>query len=432
MFFLSVSAQKRGDKDKPNANLILGDKHFSNLEYYLAGNEYARVLKSDSSNVYAMFQLAECYRYYYNYKEAEIFYHKVATRYRGVYPLARYWYATMLKDNGDYKKAIEHFERYRNENEDTNLETGLFRERAVYEIKGCYLAIAQNSKPKKEYAFSCLPRPLNSIDSDYSPVIERNDSCIAITTSRRGYLGIHEDNSLGGAFSDVHRFSKKNDSIWEPTKLLHKDDFEKLNSPYNECSGSFTKNEKKYYFTRCDEIFMVDNYKEINCAVYVSYNKDGKWETPKRLNNNINAPEQWNSQPSVSPDGNILFFVSKRPGGYGMQDIWYSTCNNDDQWGTPVNLGDQVNTLFSDVSPRYYAEEKVLFFSSTGSIFSMVLSHSGSRGRADGDTTTFGYPPGLHEFLGHCNCLVVSVRHELHRFNRTASRPGDLYSLNGI
>ena len=365
-FFLKAVAQKKNPKSKPNANLIQGDKHFNNLEYYLAANEYARVLKIDSSSAYAIFQLAECYRYYYNYKAAEIYYHKVATRYRGVYPLARFWYATMLKDNGDYKKAIEHFEKYRNENEDTNLETGLYRERALVDIKGCYLAIEHNRRHKKEYGFKCLPIPVNSEDSDYSPVIIENDSSISITTSRRGYLGIHEDNSLGGAFSDVHRFTKKNDSIWEPHKDARKDDFDKLNTQYNECSGSFTKDARKYYFTRCDEIFVVDNYREVNCAIYVSYYKNGKWETPKKLNNNINAPEQWNSQPSVSPDGNILFFVSKRAGGFGMHDIWYSTCNNDDHWGPPVNLGGQVNTLFSDVSPRYYAREKILFFSSTG------------------------------------------------------------------
>jgi outer membrane protein OmpA-like peptidoglycan-associated protein/LysM repeat protein len=362
----SATAQNKNPKIKPNANLIMGDKHFDNLEYYLASNEYARVLKADSSNAYAMFQLAESYRLCYNYKAAEVFYHKVAMRFKGSYPLARYWYAAMLKDNGDYKKAIENFEKYRNENNDTNLEIGLYRERAVYEIKGCYLAIAENDKPKRAYDFKCLPPPVNSLESDYSPVLIENDTLLAITTSRRGALGVHEDNSLGGSFSDVHRFSKKNDTLWEPIKHTHKDEFEKLNSQYNECSGSFTKNEKKYYFTRCDEIFVVDNYKEVNCAVYVSYNKNGKWESPRRLNENVNAPGQWNSQPSVSPDGNILFFVSKRPGGFGMHDIWYSTCNDDDQWGPPINLGDQVNTLFSDVSPRYYADEKVLFFSSTG------------------------------------------------------------------
>ena len=70
VFSFEAVAQKKNVKTKPNANLILGDKHFSNLEYYLAANEYARVLKADSNNAYAMFQLAECYRYYYNYRAA--------------------------------------------------------------------------------------------------------------------------------------------------------------------------------------------------------------------------------------------------------------------------------------------------------------------------------------------------------------------------
>ena len=365
IFFSEVLfAQKKNQK--PNSNLILADKHFDNLEYYQAANEYARVLKVDSSSAYAMFQLAECYRFYYNYTAAELYYHKVATRFRGTYPLSRYWYATMLKDNGNYKKAIENFERYRNENFDTNLETGLYRERALSEIKGCYLAIAENSKPRKAYQFKGLPTPINSLESDYSPVLLGNDSTIAITSSRLNGMWAHENKSLGGVFSDVYRFSKRNDSIWEPLKINQKDDFEKMNSSFSECSGSFSKNKTKYYFTRCDEIFVVDNYKEVNCVIYVSEFKNGRWEEAKKLNSHINAPMQWNSQPSVSEDGNILFFVSKRPGGIGMQDIWFSTCNGDDQWGPSINLGNGVNTLFSDVSPRYYPNEKVLFFSSNG------------------------------------------------------------------
>src|ERR1700740_836734 len=93
-----VSAQKKPvKKGKPNPTLILADKHYNNLEYYLAAHEYARVLKNDSSNAYAMFQLAECYRLFFDYKGAEVFYQKVAIRFREKYPLARFWYATMLK-----------------------------------------------------------------------------------------------------------------------------------------------------------------------------------------------------------------------------------------------------------------------------------------------------------------------------------------------
>lgn len=365
-FSVSIFAQKKPTKNKPNPTLILADKHYNNLEYYLAAHEYARVLKSDSSNAYAMFQLAECYRLYFDYKGAETFYKKVADRFRDKYPLARFWYATMLKDNGNYKKAIDNFERYRQEHTDTDLETELYREKASQEIAGCYIAIEENNKPKKDYGFKCLPKPVNSHESDYSPVIFENDTFLALTSSRRGSVGGHKDNSLGGAFTDVYRFQKEHDTSWVVVKHNHNDEFNKLNTQYNESSGSFTGDEKKYYFTRCDEIVKVDNYEEFNCAIYVSYNKDGRWERPIRLNENINTPGQWNSQPSISPDGNILFFVSKRPGGLGLHDIWYSTCNGDDQWGPPINLGDKINTLFIDVSPRYYADQKVLFFSSNG------------------------------------------------------------------
>src|SRR5690606_17882257 len=118
------------------------------------------------------------------------------------------------------------------------------------------------------------------------------------------------------------------------------------------CSGSFTEDGKKYYFTKCDIIVKTDNLEDVTCGIYVSQLKNGKWETPRLLNHNINAPGQWNSQPCVSPKGNILFFVSKRPGGIGMHDIWYSTCNYNDNWGPAINMGDKVNTLFMDVSPQ--------------------------------------------------------------------------------
>jgi outer membrane protein OmpA-like peptidoglycan-associated protein len=357
--------KKKRPSSRPNPTLILADKHYNNLEYYLAAHEYGRVLKSDSSNAYAMYQMAECFRMYFDYKSAEIYYQKVATRFRDKYPLARFWYATMLKDNANYERAILNFEKYREEHIDTDLETELYREKAAQEIKGCYIAIEERNKPKKDYGFRCLPRPVNSHESDYSPVLFEHDSSIALTSSRRGSVGGYKDNSLGGAFTDVYRFTKEKDTVWSLIKQSQ-DDFHKLNTQYNESSGSFTANQSKYYFTRCDEVIKVDNYEEFNCAIYVSYNKNGKWEKPFRLNENINTPGQWNSQPSVSPDGNILFFVSKRPGGLGLHDIWYSTCNGDDNWGPPINLGDKINTLFIDVSPRYYAEQKVLFFSSNG------------------------------------------------------------------
>ncbi|MCS6824018.1 MAG: LysM peptidoglycan-binding domain-containing protein [Cytophagaceae bacterium] len=354
-------------KSKVNPTFLLAEKHFNNFQYYLAAAEYARVLKSDSNHVEATYKLAESYRMYYDYKNAEKYYKKVADKWKNEYPLARFWYATMLKDNGNYAEAIKQYERYRDEHSDTDLETELYREKALQEANGCRLAMEQAAKGRKsKYKLILLPKPVNSVDNDYAPIIWENDSSIIITSSRKGSVGGHPDNSFGGTFSDAYRFHVKKDSTWEIVHHNHHDAFHIINTPYSEMAGSMTADKKRIYFTRCDEKIKVDNYEEFNCVIYVSYLKNNKWSKPVKLNENINMPGQWNSQPSVSPDGNILFFVSKRPGGLGLHDIWYSTCNGDDNWGTPINLGDKINTLFRDVSPRYYAEQKVLFFSSDG------------------------------------------------------------------
>jgi glutathione peroxidase-family protein len=367
LFLLSplfLFAQKKDDKTLNT--LISANNHFNNLEYYLAAREYSSVLKVDSNNAYAMYQLAECFRYYFDYKSAEKFYCKVADRFGKQFPLARFWYAVTLKDNGKNEQAKENFKKYREEHTDTDLETELYREKAYQEMVGIQLILVERDIPKNDFGLKCLPKPVNSRESDYSPVFFENDNSIVITSSRRGSIGGHKDNSLGGAFTDVYRFQKYNDSVWNVTKSSSSDGFSKLNTQYNESSGSFTGDKKKYYFTRCDEIIKVDKYEEFNCSIFVSYLENGKWGKAVKLNENINPPGQWNSQPSVSPDGKFLVFCSKRPGGLGLHDIWFSKCSGDDNWGTAYNMGNKVNTLFIDVSPQYYSEQNVLFFSSSG------------------------------------------------------------------
>ena len=44
----------------------------------------------------------------------------------------------------------------------------------------------------------------------------------------------------------------------------------------------------------------------------------------ENLGPNINGPQTWEAQPSLSGDGKTLFFSSARPGGIGKTDIYYS------------------------------------------------------------------------------------------------------------
>jgi outer membrane protein OmpA-like peptidoglycan-associated protein len=66
--------------------------------------------------------------------------------------------------------------------------------------------------------------------------------------------------------------------------------------------------------------------------------------------------------PSVSLDGNLLFFASDMPGGQGGMDIYFSK-KSGGTWGTPINLGNKVNTGGNEVFP-FIAANNILYFSS--------------------------------------------------------------------
>lgn len=90
------------------------------------------------------------------------------------------------------------------------------------------------------------------------------------------------------------------------------------------------------------------------------------WSAPKPLPGKINRNDSWESQPSLSSDGKVLFFASDRPGGYGGSDIWYATRKSDGSWSDPVNMGPVINTDRNERSPFLHTDSKTLYFSSNG------------------------------------------------------------------
>jgi len=68
-------------------------------------------------------------------------------------------------------------------------------------------------------------------------------------------------------------------------------------------------------------------------------------------------------QPNVRRDGREVVFASNRLGGFGGQDIWVSTRKGpNDDWGTPVNLGGNVNTPAGETRPSFSWDGGTLYF----------------------------------------------------------------------
>ncbi|MBL7815477.1 MAG: OmpA family protein, partial [Saprospiraceae bacterium] len=90
--------------------------------------------------------------------------------------------------------------------------------------------------------------------------------------------------------------------------------------------------------------------------------QSSKWEKIEELPFNSNDFDCMH--PSVSADGQRLYFVSNRSGGKGGLDIYVSFLQNG-KWGDPVNLGPAINTAKDEVFPFIHPDNS-LYFATNG------------------------------------------------------------------
>lgn len=119
--------------------------------------------------------------------------------------------------------------------------------------------------------------------------------------------------------------------------------------------------------------------------LYVSFFEEGKWTRPMELGDEINTKYS-ETTPFLSADGKTLYFSSDRPGGLGSQDI-YLTRRLDDtwqHWRKPQNLGSPINTEEYDAYYSIAAKGDYAYF----------MSGKGSLGKKDIFRLAIESPPG--------------------------------------
>ena len=116
----------------------------------------------------------------------------------------------------------------------------------------------------------------------------------------------------------------------------------------------------------------VYNQNYLNCDLYSSTFKrsgkggnDFKWSPLKNLGDNINTKDGWEAQPSLSSDGQMLFFTSIRKGSRD-NDIYISYRQKDESWSKAKPF-DEINTAGKDKSPFFHQDGETLYFVSTSS-----------------------------------------------------------------
>ena len=137
-----------------------------------------------------------------------------------------------------------------------------------------------------------------------------------------------------------------------------------VNTDENEGAQTLSADGRLLIFTGCGRADVIGS-----CDLYISMNKNGKWTIPLNMGEPVNSGA-WESQPSLSADGETLLFVSSRKGGMGKMDIWKAekigvSPDGIPQFGNVSNVS-ELNTSGNDISPFLHADGKTLFFASDG------------------------------------------------------------------
>ena len=188
---------------------------------------------------------------------------------------------------------------------------------------------------------------INSKDQEYSPAFAIDEKTIYIT-KRMGNLSDNRPNE------DLY-FAELNDKSWDKVKDIGPP----INTIENEGAFSISSDGNYIFFTSCSR-----NGGKGQCDIWLTSKKNNRWDEPKNLQSPINT-KYWESQPSISSDGRMLYFSSDRPGGYGGTDIWVSEFSNSG-WSAPKNLGPTVNTSKDEQFPFIHSDNRTLYFSSNG------------------------------------------------------------------
>ena len=252
-----------------------------------------------------------------------------------------------------------------------------------------------------------LPPTINSPESEYLPSFTANGRQLVYTARRNGQEDLY--------------MAEKKDGQWLAGQPLVS-----LNTHRNEGAQTMTADGRMLVFTGCDRRDGLGG-----CDLYISYKKADYWSRPVNMGRQINSVH-WDAQPSLSANGNYLFFASTRQAGR-KSDIFVSTNLGNGRWSEPANLGTVINTPGDEMGPFFHPDGRNLYFVSDGhpGIGQTDLFRSTLLG--DGQWSTpmnLGYPINS---TGKESTLIVSLDGRTGYFastrDKSASQQTDIYSF---
>lgn len=376
--FFAVEGLSQGLHTTSNKALKVyndGVTSYDYLDFERAEIYFKQALSYDKKFYEAYIMLGELYTRQNNFHGAVENYTAAIAIDSSHYRAAYFYLANAEMMVGKYQDALAHYKAYLRSKE--TLEKN--RSVALKNIRNCEFAIEAMKNPVP-FNPESVGNGINTSDDEYWPSITADGQTLMFTRQERVKLG-RFSLPIKASQEDFY-LSFFSDNAWGPAINVG----EPLNTQHNEGAQSLSSSGNYMYFTACDRPGGFGS-----CDIYFSALRNGKWTIPYNLGPPINT-SAWESTPSISADGRMLFFSSNRPGGFGGKDLWYSVLDEKGNWAVPVNLGESINTPGDEISPFIHFDGKTLYFASDGHPGMGGFDNFMSRMKSD---TTWSAPQNL-------------------------------------
>ena len=325
----------------------IANSNYNSMSYAKAIDLYERLVNDGYGSKQLFENLGNSYYLQSNYKLAKVSYDSLFKRTEDVSKSTYYRYINVLRSEKEDKKADKLYatllKKYPQENIEEKLKNRIFLSPEVLVVSSVTLKNSKINSPYSDYKVSYLGEDKIVYSSS-----KETKSFLSTKSiwNNEAYTNLYESRFDGDSL------------IGEVSKLKGR-----INRFYNESSAVFTKDGKTMYFTRNNHLanqVKTDSLENVLLKIYKASYNGKRWVDIEELPFNSN---QYNcAHPALSPDEDYLYFSSDMPGTKGESDL-YRVSISDNTYGTPENLGAQINTLGRDTFP-FITSENVLIFSS--------------------------------------------------------------------
>lgn len=262
-----------------------------------------------------------------------------------------YYFALLYHRFGEFEKSLSYINLFRTKRKPSPEQNKVLTKLVSYCNSG--LLLIQNPIDVK---ISNIGSPPNSLNAEYAPVISADEKVMIYT-----YRGVESEGGLQNIYGKADKYgiyyedifiTTKENEVWQKGKPITS-----ITTKLHDAAIAISADGQQLFTFKDDGVGGGD--------IYVSRLEGQSWLVPEKLKGVVNSLS-WEGSASLAANGQVLYFASERPGGFGGRDLYRANKLDNGSWGNIVNLGKKINTEDDEDSPYIHPDGLTLVFSSKG------------------------------------------------------------------